>query len=93
MLRQEAGAGLHDPRDAHSIRLDDHAPANAVAVALRPDKPDGERCGVRLEIVSEDPKLRRLPIGHHDKVGIAVAVDVEDRKRPAVLVEIEADRP
>ena len=57
-----------------------------------PTQADGERCRRRLEVVSEDPKLRRLPSGHHDEVRIAVAVDVEHRERSAVLIEVEAER-
>ena len=93
MLRQESGAALHDFDLVESIGLDGHARTDRVAVAGGPAQAHGERRRLRLEIVSEDPKLRRLPIGHHDEVRIAIAVDVEDRKRPAVLIEVEADRP
>src|SRR5205814_9072155 len=70
-----------------------HAGTDRVAVARGATKAHGKRRRLPLEIVAEDPKLRRLAIRHHDEVRMAVAVDVEDRKRPAVLIEVEAERP
>jgi hypothetical protein len=37
--------------------------------------------------------LWRLTRRHHDEIGIAVAIDVEDGKRSAVLIEVESERP
>ena len=45
-----------------------------------------------VEVVAEDAKLWRLTGGHHDEIGIAIAIDVEDRERSAVLIEIEPER-
>ena len=70
-----------------------NAGADRVAIAGGSAQAYGHRSGLRLEVVPEDPELRRLPIGHHGDVRIAVAVDVEDRKGPAILIEVEADRP
>src|SRR5207247_10999292 len=93
VLRQESGTGLHDFDLVDAIGLDGHAGPDRIAVARGPTQAHGDRRRLRLEVVAEDPKLWRLPIGHHSEVRIAVAVEIEDRKRPAVLIEVEADRP
>src|SRR4029079_6336098 len=81
VLREESRTGLHDSGLAKSIGLDGDAGADCVAVAGGATQAHGERRGCRLEIVSEDPKLRRLPIGHHGEVRIGAAVEVEDTAR------------
>ena len=92
MLREESGPALQDAGLVDTIGLDRHPRADRVSVAPGPHQAQGDRRRPRLEVVSEDAKLRRLPGGHHYEIRIALAVDVEDRERPAILVEIEADR-
>ena len=92
MLREKTGAGLHDLGPAQPIGLDTHACTDCVAIGGRAHQPDRDRCSARREVVAEHAELRGLPRRHHREIRIAVAVDVEHGKRPAILIEIETDR-
>ena len=83
-----------DPASCVSRSVSTHdARADRVAVArpapVRRSASDAPRGAKSLRNM---PQLRRLPRRHHGEVRIAVAIDVEHGERPAVLIEVEADR-
>ena len=96
VLREEAGARLHDLRDAaaRSVSTVTRAPTASrllfVPGAAASGRADGERSS--REVVAEEPELRRRARRHHREVGVAVLVVVENGEGAAVLVEVEAHR-
>ena len=92
VLRQEAGAGLHEPdvADDDRSRRVTRAPMASRLLAV-PVRRMARAARAAIEVVAEHAQLRRLPRGHHDEVRIAVAIDVEHRERSPVLIEVEAD--
>ena len=86
----KAGSRGHRSRDAAPIGFHGDTRADGVAVALRARQADGKRAVPGGEVVAEQPQLRRRARRHQHHVRVAVAVDVEDGERAAVLVDIEA---
>ena len=91
VLREEARARLHDLRLGQPLGLDHDPGADRIAVALaRAGQPKAEPRLRGADLVAEDAQLRRLPRRHDREILIAVAIDVEDRERAPVLIEVEA---
>ena len=91
MLRDEAGAGLHHLGQAQAIGHNrDPGPDRVPVARARAHESHGQGSVLVSEVVAKDAQLRRRARGHHHEVRVAVALEVEDRKGAAVLVEVEA---
>ena len=91
VLREEARARLHDLRLRQRVGLDDDPGADRVAVALARAGQAQAEPGLRgADLVAKQAQLGRLPRRHDRQILVAVAIDVEDRERAPVLIEIEA---
>ena len=88
-LRQEAFAGaqcLDQRRPAVMVYL--HPGADRIAVAHRAHQQQRQRAVRAPDVVAEEPYLRPAAV-HEPQVQVAVKVPVDDRRRAAVVVEVQ----
>ena len=101
VLRQESRSRLDGLRPAHAIGFDGDARPNRIAIALDAGEPDRQRRRTRavpppgVRVAKSFRKTRscgawRAAITH--EVLVAIAIEVEQRERPAVLIEVEPER-
>jgi hypothetical protein len=80
---------VHHLGAAQPFGLHAHGRADRVAVAVGAGQANGQRRAACGEVVPEHPQLRRLSRRHDHEVRVAVAIDVHDHERAAILIEIE----